>query len=86
MQVGELRDIEELWMQRYFDFVSRGTVAEGAKLTISRCPVTMQCDSCGRTAPVDIRTMSKFACSSCGGETAKIKSGRELSVEQIGII
>jgi hydrogenase nickel incorporation protein HypA/HybF len=29
LQVGKLSDLEDDWIQRYFDYLSKGTIAEG---------------------------------------------------------
>jgi len=40
LQVGELRDVVEEWVQRYFDYLSEGTIAEGSKLVFKRTPAS----------------------------------------------
>ena len=32
--IGEMRNLEEEWVQRYFDRCAKGTLAEGAKIKI----------------------------------------------------
>jgi hydrogenase nickel incorporation protein HypA/HybF len=46
LEIGEMSDLEDQWMQSYFDRVSEGTIAEGAELLIKRAPVVMACDTC----------------------------------------
>ncbi len=38
LKVGEMSDLEPKWMQKYFDHVGKGTLAEGAKLIIEKIP------------------------------------------------
>jgi len=46
LQIGKLSDLEDEWIQRYFDFLSKGTLAQGAKLKIERMPIMIQCNVC----------------------------------------
>jgi hydrogenase nickel incorporation protein HypA/HybF len=85
LRVGEMRDVIDEWMQRFFDFLSRGTIAEGAKLRIMRTPVLFRC-ACGETFPVTmdkIRESTKASCPSCNGKDTFFCSGREFEI--IGI-
>ena len=36
LRIGALSDLEDEWIQHYFDYLSRGTVAENAQLAITR--------------------------------------------------
>ena len=49
LRIGKMSDIEDDWIQRYFDYLSKGTAAEGARLVIERTPVVLQCRSCAET-------------------------------------
>ncbi len=51
VRVGELSDLVNEWMQRYFDYLSRGTIAEGALIRIERIPATFRCGGCGDVFP-----------------------------------
>ena len=48
LSVGTLSDLEEEWMQKYFDHLSAGTVAEGARLKIQWVPAVLACEGCGK--------------------------------------
>ncbi len=54
LEVGELRDLDEECMQRYFDYVSAGTPAADATLRVRRSPVAFSCRSCGSTFAADL--------------------------------
>jgi hydrogenase nickel incorporation protein HypA/HybF len=86
LKVGELHDIIEEWMQRYFDYVSRGTIAEGAKIIIHQSPATVMCEDCGKAFPINIRKMDKILCPYCSGIKVNLASGRELIIEEIEVI
>jgi hydrogenase nickel incorporation protein HypA/HybF len=85
LQIGEITDFQDEWMQRYFDFVSKGTIAEGAVLKISRVPAQLQCAQCAAVFPLDRRTWST-ECPSCHGKETSLISGREFRVESLQVI
>lgn len=80
-----MRDLTEEWVQRYFDYLSRGTVAEGGKIVFKRTPVILKCNDCSRTYQVDVRQM-EFSCPHCGSSGFVLVSGREFLIESIGVI
>ncbi len=86
LQVGEMRDFVEEWMQRYFDYLSRGTVAEGGKISVKRIPVTFKCRECGEEFPADIRGREEISCPRCRSASLEVISGREFYIESIGVI
>jgi hydrogenase nickel incorporation protein HypA/HybF len=85
LQVGELRDFTEEWMQRYFDYLSRGTIAEGGKISIKRIPVTVKCIECAHSFNADIR-QDNILCPDCGSTKNELVSGDEFLIESIEVI
>ncbi len=85
LRIGRLSDLEDEWLQRYFDYLSKGTVAEGAQLKIERTPITLQCNLCGATYPVEIANMSESACPACGQKDSKLISGREYYIKDMEV-
>lgn len=47
LRVGVMRDFHEVYLQRYFDFFSRETIAEGVKVSMDPVPIRYRCDCCG---------------------------------------
>lgn len=47
--IGEMRNLEEEWVQRYFDRCAKGALAEGAKIKIQKVPMAFYCNDCGST-------------------------------------
>lgn len=86
LRIGELSDIIEEWLQRYFDYLSKDTPAEGAVLRIERVPVIFRCEACGTSFPVKVREVSDIVCPSCGGGKATFVSGREFIIQNIEVI
>ena len=86
LKIGELSDLENEWIQRYFDYLSNGTVAEGAKLEIERSPVVMQCNSGLHKFEVDIKQMKDIQCPECGDKDCKLISGREYYIKHMEVL
>jgi len=85
LRVGEMSDLEDEWIQRYFDYLSKGTVAEGAKLKIERVPVTIQCSSCQATYTVNLRQDKDPKCPQCGATGGKLLAGREYYIKDMEV-
>jgi len=85
LQIGEISDFDDEWIQRYFDFVSKGTIAEGATLRIGRVPAQVQCDQCSFIFPLDKSTWNTH-CPSCQSKKTSLISGREFRVESLEVL
>jgi hydrogenase nickel incorporation protein HypA/HybF len=81
--IGELGSFVDDSVQFYFDFLSKGTPAEGAILTFSRVPAQALCVACG--GRFDVRPPLPEACPNCGGGPYSVTGGRELRVESIEV-
>lgn len=81
--VGDLRDVVDELMESCFQFLSRGTIAEGARLTMTKVPLKLQCEDCLLVFGADIRGRKQIACPDCGGNRLKVKSGREFLISSI---
>ena len=86
LQVGELSDLEDKWMQQYFDHLAKGGIAEGAKLKIERTPVVMKCSDCGHSYVADIKKDKKLMCPECKSEKNTLVSGREYFIKNLEAI
>lgn len=83
LQIGKLSDLEDEWIQRYFDYLSKGTVAEGAKLKIERMPIMMQCSACSTSYEADAAKMIDLVCPNCGEKNSTLLSGREYYIKDM---
>ncbi len=84
LRVGELRDVVDEWMQRFFDYLSKDTIAEGAKLNINWVPVSFRC-SCEKTFSVNMKEKRYVTCPRCNGTDVTLVSGREFEIEGIEV-
>jgi hydrogenase nickel incorporation protein HypA/HybF len=86
LKVGEFNDLKDEWMQRYFDYLSKGTFVEGAKLIIERVPLVMRCKKCSESFQVDIRERRQIECPRCKGTEFAYVSGKEYRVESMEVV
>jgi hydrogenase nickel incorporation protein HypA/HybF len=82
--VGELSDYIPEWMQTYFDFVSKDTIAENAELVVEMVKASLKCDDCGNEFNFN-KNDWQFSCPQCNSPNITIISGRELTVKSIEI-
>lgn len=83
LRVGRLSDLEDGWIQRYFDYLSKGTPAEGAKLEIERTPIIMRCNACSGSYEAEAASLGSLICPACGGEGGTLLSGREYTIKEM---
>ncbi len=83
LRVGELSDLVDQWIQHYFDYLSRGTVAEGAQLAITRAPIVVRCAPCDRSFEVDKDGLGAATCPDCAGSQLELVSGRGYFIENM---
>lgn len=83
LSVGTLSDLEEEWMQKYFDHLSTGTVAEGARLKIQWVPAVLSCDACSNRFGLDKSKMDGITCPACGQKKFSLVSGREYHIKDM---
>ena len=87
LQVGALSDLEDEWMQHYFDQLSQGTVAESAVLKINRIPVVVACPSCDNEFEIFPHENKAIICLQCGSDKGfTLLSGREYYIKEMEII
>jgi hydrogenase nickel incorporation protein HypA/HybF len=80
--IGEMSGVVDDSVQFYFDFLSQGTMAEGAQLVFDRRPAVYRCLACETTYEPH---GYDWICPTCGALTFDVLSGREFRVESIEI-
>jgi hydrogenase nickel incorporation protein HypA/HybF len=86
LRIGALSDLEDEWLQRYFDHLSHGTLAEGARLAIERMPIAVRCSDCAKPFEVEKSALEAAACPGCGGSRCELVSGKEYVVANMEVI
>lgn len=85
LRIGELNSVVESLVEKAFSHLSRGTIAEGASLSIEWLPVVVQCGDCNSVFPVGTHEIFQLNCRNCGGKNLNMISGREFYIEEIGV-
>ncbi len=85
LEVGELREFIEEIVQKYWDYISRGSIAEHARVEITTIPITARCGMCDTVYGIDVLAISESICPKCGHESGELLTGRELRIRGIEI-
>jgi len=86
LKIGELSDLENEWVQKYFDHLSKDTIAKNAKLKIERIPVVMKCDDCEHSFEINIKEIKDIQCPECAHKQCTLISGREYYIKDMEVI
>jgi hydrogenase nickel incorporation protein HypA/HybF len=82
VELGVLGHVEADALRFCFDAVTRGTVAEGARLDIVPVAGAGFCLDCGETVPLSERF---GACPSCGAYHVQMTAGDDLRVTELEV-
>jgi hydrogenase nickel incorporation protein HypA/HybF len=82
LRVGRLRQVVPDTLVFYFGFVARGTVCEGAELTLAITETRLRCVPCAEEWSIDV---PEFRCPTCDGSDVQIVSGNEFEVDSIEV-
>ena len=80
--IGELSGFVTEAMTFYFDFISKDTPAEGARLNFKPVSAQGRCHKCGQVFPL---ADPDWTCPKCGASDIEIIAGKELFVESIEV-
>lgn len=86
LRIGELSDLQDEWIQHYFNYLSRGTLAENAQLAITHAPIVVSCRSCARSFEIKKDEMGRGTCPDCGETGLQLVSGREYFIENMEVL
>lgn len=82
LEVGTLAAVECDAMRFNFDIVTRGTLAENARLDIVEAEGMAWCMKCGTTVPI-----RRFGdpCPECGSYQLQILNGKQIRIRQLEV-
>lgn len=80
--IGELASIVDDCIQFYFDYMSRGTIMDGAQLFFKRVPIKLRCGQCQyEWSP----PAGDWTCPACSAAQAQVIAGREFTIDHIEV-
>ncbi len=82
LEIGGLAGVELDAMRFSFDAVTRGTLAERAKLEIIEVPGEAWCMQCATTVAVQQRF---DACPDCGSYQLQVTGGEEMKIKELEV-
>jgi hydrogenase nickel incorporation protein HypA/HybF len=80
LEIGDFAGIEIPYLERAFEILKQGTVAQHADLAIYRMPLLLYCPNCDNEYAADV---ADLLCPACDGEEFDIVSGREMIIKSI---
>ena len=85
LTIGEFTLVEADCVSYYLELLGKDTPAEGARLEVTRVPLTARCKGCGHEFHPDTSPYPAFRCPTCEGTDLEITAGRELRIDSIEV-
>lgn len=85
LEIGALSELQDDWMQGYFDELSQGGVAEGAVLRVTRVPAVFSCGNCGQRFHVESLPAGGVRCARCDSTDVTLSSAIEYKVRGVEV-
>ncbi len=83
--VSELSDLQPLWLQRYFNELAQGSIAENARLEIERAAPQFVCNGCGTEFFLSLQGLDSVSCTECGSRDCTLVQKADYVVEEIEV-
>jgi hydrogenase nickel incorporation protein HypA/HybF len=83
LTIGDLTGFVQDSIQFYFDFLSEGTLAQGAQLNLERIPARARCHACRAEYPPPDSHL--WTCPECGALGGEVTAGKEFFVASIEV-
>jgi hydrogenase nickel incorporation protein HypA/HybF len=80
--VGDYTGVVEDAVNFYFGFLSKDTIAAGAKINYAHVPGQLRCRDCDILFPLQ---KHEYHCPKCEGRRVEIVGGRELYIENMEV-
>ncbi len=83
--VGDMRNLEEEWVTRYFQRIAKGSIAQDAIVHITYVPIAFYCNSCQETFTLDVHANERMHCPICASTDFSMITGKELTISSIEV-
>lgn len=83
LEVGELADWKAEWLQYYFNYLSRRTIAEGAVIVIDAIPSIFTCRNCGEEFSLRLKKIERASCPACNNSNVELSGGDGYYVKEM---
>ncbi len=85
LEIGVVRDFIPEIVQKYWDYVSKGSMSEGSVIEIISIPATAKCGKCGTVYPIDVTNLIASKCPKCCYDRGNLVTGNELKIKGIEV-
>ena len=82
LEIGELSSVEPEAMLFSFDVVTKGSLADGAKLKIVNAPGTAWCMICAKSITIKQRF---DACPDCDSNQIQVTGGDQMKIKELEV-
>ena len=82
LKVGHMRQVDPELLSFAFDAVAKGTVSEGAEVSVMELPIVFMCHACNKETSSE---GTVFICANCGSTNVELRSGMELTIESMEV-
>ena len=80
--IGPYSDVVPAYVEKCFALVSRGSIAEGARIEVERKPARIRCADCGEESEAG---RGVYACPRCQSPHIRLLSGTECLLDSIEV-
>jgi len=85
LEIGILRDFIPAMVQKYWDYISAGSIAAGSVIEIREVDARAECGNCGCSYTIRRDNIQNAHCPMCGFRYGRLVSGSELRIVGIEI-
>jgi len=85
LEIGILRDFIPEIVQKYWDYISPGSIAEGSRIEIRELNAVAACGRCGNEYTITKDRIATAHCPVCGYDRGQLIAGSELRIVGIEI-
>ena len=82
LKVGRMRQIDPELLSFAFNVVAKGTVSEGAEVSVMELATVFLCHLCNKETNTE---GTVFMCLNCGSTDVELRSGMELTIESMEV-